>query len=178
MRFEQNLNFIGWNQRLHSSSLFRRWWRFWSNYSVIFFAAAAFGLSRQPNSYKMLILSAISFLAARGLVTTLINYGFQRQRPYQKYKLTVYTSRFFSYQTIIPNSFPSRHATAFASVAGVVLMHNPLVGIALLSVTLMTGLGRIVLGYHYPTDIIGGMVLGVLIGILVVYAGAYIPFTL
>ncbi|MDQ3018655.1 MAG: phosphatase PAP2 family protein, partial [bacterium] len=98
-------------------------------------------------------------------------------RPYQKYKFAPITSRFFSLRTVKPNSFPSRHTTAFASVSAVVLLFNPIVGLALYAVTVMTGIGRIILGYHYPTDIVGGLTLGTLIGVITVYLGAFLLFT-
>ncbi len=177
MEFESKLNYIKWQGRLKQSGLFRRWWQFWSNYAVVFFAAAAVGLSEQHNNFQIVVLSTISFLAARGLVTTLINFGYHRIRPYQKYKFNPITSRFFSLRTAKPNSFPSRHTTAFASVAAVVLLFNPIVGLALYAVTVMTGIGRIILGYHYPTDIAGGLTLGTLIGVITVYLGALFLFT-
>ncbi|MDQ3018591.1 MAG: phosphatase PAP2 family protein, partial [bacterium] len=177
MKFESRLNYVGWQGKLQESSLFRRWWQFWSNYAFIFFAAAGLGLTQQYNGYQILVLSFISFVVARGIVTTLINLGYHRVRPYQLYKFNPITSRFFSLQTAKPNSFPSRHTTAFTSVAAVVTMFNPVAGIILYGVTVMTGLGRIVLGYHYPTDILGGLTLGTLIGVLTVFIGSILLFT-
>ena len=59
------------------------------------------------------------------------------------------------------SSFPSDTATLFASFAMIVFLQNRLVGsFCLLWTILVSGFGRIFLGYHYPSDILAGMLLG------------------
>jgi len=63
-------------------------------------------------------------------------------------------------------SFPSQH-TAIVTVLGVVIFSlNKKLGILILISALFVGLSRIVLGVHYPVDVLGGWVLGGLIGFL------------
>lgn len=68
-------------------------------------------------------------------------------------------------------SFPSGHtlnATCFALALGIVLWRSPwrraakIAGsLGLVAYTLCIGASRIVLGVHYPTDVLGGFLLGV-----------------
>lgn len=57
-------------------------------------------------------------------------------------------------------SFPSQHATIFASLATAVFLYDRKVGGWLLVLTFIIGLCRIVAGIHYPFDILTGFVLG------------------
>jgi undecaprenyl-diphosphatase len=66
-------------------------------------------------------------------------------------------------------SFPSEHATTFASLSVVVIFLNKRIGYILLFITLLIGLSRVIIGVHYPSDIIGGFVLGSLIGMFFIY---------
>jgi undecaprenyl-diphosphatase len=64
-------------------------------------------------------------------------------------------------------SFPSSHALNNAAVAlffGVVLRKKRLASI-LMGAALLIGISRVYLGLHYPSDILGGLVIGSLIGL-------------
>ena len=66
------------------------------------------------------------------------------------------------------NSFPSDHATLVFALAFSLLM-SPLrrLGLALAVLGVGVGWGRIYLGAHYPGDILGGAVLGLLCALAV-----------
>lgn len=68
-------------------------------------------------------------------------------------------------------SFPSGH-TSSSFAAGVVLylMLPKKYGIPAMVLALLIGISRLYVGVHYPTDVLGGMVMGTLIAVSVVKA--------
>lgn len=65
------------------------------------------------------------------------------------------------------SSFPSDHAALFFTLATGLLFISRLIGIAAVSyVTLFIVLPRIYLGLHYPTDILGGAIIGIGIALI------------
>jgi membrane-associated phospholipid phosphatase len=58
-------------------------------------------------------------------------------------------------------SFPSDTATLYFSLAAVVLLENRLAGsLCFLWALVTVGIGRVAYGWHYPSDIVGSLVLG------------------
>lgn len=65
------------------------------------------------------------------------------------------------------SSFPSDHAMLFSALCVPIWRHSRLLGLAAMLWTLLViGLPRIYLGYHYPSDVIGGAVAGVALMLL------------
>lgn len=69
------------------------------------------------------------------------------------------------YRSTDPHSFPSGHAAraVMLAVLGAAL-GPPWLGVVLLVWAPLVGLARVVLGVHYPSDVVAGMVLGALMG--------------
>jgi undecaprenyl-diphosphatase len=56
--------------------------------------------------------------------------------------------------------FPSDHATAAFAIAVALLLRDRRLGIGALVLATVLAIGRVAIGVHYPTDVIGGAVLG------------------
>jgi undecaprenyl-diphosphatase len=64
------------------------------------------------------------------------------------------------------DSFPSGHTTASFAVAAVLARRFPSLGPFCYGVAIFVGLSRVIRGSHFPTDVFGGAVLGLLSGSL------------
>ena len=64
-------------------------------------------------------------------------------------------------------SFPSGHTLASFEAAGSILLYNKRLGIISLIVAFLIAFSRLYFGVHYPTDVLGGMILGTIIAIFV-----------
>jgi len=67
--------------------------------------------------------------------------------------------------------FPSDHATGAFAIAVALVLRNRLAGGIALVLAVLVAVARVVAGAHYPTDVLGGAVLGAAIA-LVLYAPA------
>jgi undecaprenyl-diphosphatase len=63
-------------------------------------------------------------------------------------------------------SFPSDHATASFAIGVAILLRRRSWGIVVLVLAVILSVGRVALGLHYPTDMIGGALLGSLAALL------------
>lgn len=90
-------------------------------------------------------------------------------------RLFYVSPRPFVFQNFIPlvhqdptNSFPSGHTIVYSALAGAVWVINRKAGYWYLFGAFLIGMARVFAGVHWPSDILGGLVLGV-ISALVVY---------
>jgi undecaprenyl-diphosphatase len=63
-------------------------------------------------------------------------------------------------------SFPSDHATAAFAIGTAVLLRNRRWGGVVLALATVLAAGRVVLGVHYPTDVLAGAALGAAVSLL------------
>ena len=72
------------------------------------------------------------------------------------------------YRSTDPHSFPSGHAARSMMLAVMALgLGPPWFGLLLLAWAPLVSLARVMLGVHYPSDVIAGMALGAVLGIIV-----------
>jgi undecaprenyl-diphosphatase len=121
----------------------------------VVFALALVGLwlTWKPVNQRAAFLAGISGLTALGL-GQLIGMAFPRPRPYLTHQVNLVIA------ATKDTSFPSDHATLGFAVAVLVWRYNRRAGTALLLLALILAVARIFVGAHYPTDVLGGAVLG------------------
>ena len=62
------------------------------------------------------------------------------------------------------SSFPSAHTSFFFAFSTIVFLYNKKIGSLFYFLSLIIGLSRVATGLHWPIDIFGGIVLGILVG--------------
>lgn len=65
-------------------------------------------------------------------------------------------------------SFPSEHATIFAALTFACFFIDRKLGICVGVMAVLIGLSRVICGVHYPTDVVGGFVLGYFVSFLLI----------
>lgn len=127
------------------------------------------GVWRQA-AYEVRMLAGFVFLAVGvpGLAANLLKRLFGRSRPVMFDEVGA-----FDFHRVINDwtyqSFPSGHSTTAIAFAFVVGFFAPRFFMLFLLIALMTGISRIAVGDHYPTDVLGGFVVGTLGAYLVRY---------
>jgi Membrane-associated phospholipid phosphatase len=134
---------------------------------VLFILArlAMFGPEGLPRSAARdtALLSAFVFVGvgAPGLITNLIKRLVGRGRPTE-----FETSGAFSFQNVFNDwtfqSFPSGHSATAVATAFVVGFLRPRLFPVFLVIGLLVAFSRVPVGMHYPTDVFGGVVVGML----------------
>lgn len=71
-------------------------------------------------------------------------------------------------------SFPSSHCANIFGALTVLMRMYPYTIAVLLPMGLLVALSRVYVGVHYPSDALGGIVVGVLCGLFVVYVGKFV----
>lgn len=111
--------------------------------------------------YEAAILSGFVFLSVggTGLLTNLLKRFFGRGRPVVFDEVGA-----FDFQHVINDwtyqSFPSGHSTTAMATALVIGFLLPRFFRLFFVIALFTGISRVVVGDHYPTDVLAGFVIG------------------
>jgi undecaprenyl-diphosphatase len=163
-----NEQYLAYQKRLVDQKFFRNFWVFCAIYSVLFIVILAIYFWLE-GSRQVVLLALISAVVARLIVSPLIYLFYKKSRPYQSLKFDPIQSLLFSFATKTSNSFPSDHALTMAAVCTIYYYFFPHLAWSLIVVMFLNGLGRIILGYHYVTDIIGGWIIGSLVAFGVIY---------
>lgn len=131
---------------------------------VIVFLAWLY-LSSVPKKEKLYLFSVatLSALVARFGITELIRFFYHRPRPFMAY------SQIHSLFSDNEWSFPSGHSTFFFAIATAVFLYNKKWGAGLFIGTLLVTISRVIAGVHYPSDILGGMLIGMATAYIVFY---------
>lgn len=100
-----------------------------------------------------------SAIIARFGVASLIRFFYHRPRPF----IALNAPHLFTDSAF---SFPSGHTIFLFALSAAVYTFNKRLGVFIGVSGLLVGIARVAAGVHYPTDIAGGIVLGILVGAL------------
>lgn len=133
---------------------------------ILVLSALAFFLLRRLArlvAYEVMVLSAFVFLGVGlpGLLANGLKRLVGRARPTE-----FETSGAFSFHSIFNDwmfqSFPSGHTTTAIALAFVIGFLWPRFFLVFLAIGAVVGFSRVPVGMHYPTDVFGGLIVGML----------------
>lgn len=115
---------------------------------------------------KLGILMAIGLILGliigNGIVKNLVS----RQRPFELAD-SINRNFFIKIDKPTDRSFPSGHTQASFIAATILMMAKRKFGIPALILAFLIGFSRLYLKVHFPTDVLGGMLMGIAIGLIV-----------
>ena|SRR3989344_3102501 len=141
------------NDLAEKSELWDRVFIFAGNYAIIIFSAVLllyFFMNRR--AFWFAVFSAA---LSRGILTEIIRYFYNRPRPF----VVLENVRVLIEKNGQEPSFPSGHAAFLFAIAFAVLLFNKKHGLILFIVAAFFTLARIIVGVHYPADILGGLLI-------------------
>jgi len=127
---------------------------------VVGFLILVFRQSGARKKFYLFAEGAVTVILARGIITESIKYFYNVQRPFAA----------LGFSPLIGESgasFPSGHMAWFFALVVVVWYVSRTWGIWYLALTAAMGIARIYAGIHWPLDILGGIVVGVVSGFFI-----------
>jgi len=109
---------------------------------------------------EIFLTVCLSVVISRFVVTEIIRLFCHRLRPFAAY----------GFHPLIPEnaySFPSGHAAFFFAMGAAIFCYNKKWGFGFFAAAVIMGIARVMAGVHYPSDILGGMVVGTLTAAIV-----------
>jgi len=113
----------------------------------------------------MVLVSIAAALIARFVVKNIVLFFYDRPRPYMD--LTPVHKLIHMSAAENLQSFPSGHALFFFALSAVIYSFNKKIGIFFLACSTLMSIARIFIGVHWPSDILAGAILGIIIGVII-----------
>src|SRR5579884_3504138 len=134
--------------------------------AVVVLAVIVFGWFTRRNALVLGGLAALAAAAIGLLGNVVVSALWFRKRPFVAHPHVVHLIVHHPADA----SFPSDHAAALAGITVAFLAFAWRLGVVALVWTLLVGLARVYVGEHYPGDVVGGYAIGVVAGLLVLWA--------
>jgi undecaprenyl-diphosphatase len=135
-------------------------------YILLFVGPILWWRKHRELGFDVVVLIIISDIVVGGLKLL-----FMRERPFDVLT-NVHTISWMPLASADSYSMPSGHASrAFAMAALIALGTRHRVGLSLLVLATLVGLSRIYLGLHWPSDVLAGALLGVLLALIMHWVG-------
>ena len=127
--------------------------------SLVLFGLWLYGRGSERFRNQVVTIVGATSVGVANAATALINARFFRPRPFLDNELTLL------FYEPTDSSFPSNAAAVGFALATAVFVRHRRTGAALYALAALWGLARVYAGVHYPTDVIGGAVIGIASGI-------------
>ena|SRR3989338_304947 len=141
-------------------------WNFLDGAGIFFaqyfeYALVGFTLFFLRKNFRVILSAFSAAVLARFGIVELIRLFWSRARPFIGNNVNLLIGHENT------SSFPSGHAAFYFGLATVVYFYNKKAGIAFFAASFLVSIARIFVGVHWPTDVLGGAIVGILSGWLV-----------
>ncbi len=128
---------------------------------LLIVAFLAFVLSQKDRRVRLFIFieGMLAVIISRSIITESIRFFYNHLRPFAALNVSPLVHADGA-------SFPSGHTVTFFSLATIVYYFDKRLGTWFFLFAFINGISRIVAGIHWPLDILGGIVVGVLSGVI------------
>lgn len=123
------------------------------------FAAGFYRLVRRDDGRCRGALLILAAIALSGILVNLLKFLFGRTRPGMLYDHGIAEFMGPTFDSAI-RSFPSGHAATVGAITGLVFLLAPRWRGAAIAFAIAVGLSRLLVGYHFVSDVIAGLAVG------------------
>ncbi|MHB1324651.1 MAG: undecaprenyl-diphosphatase [Thermoleophilia bacterium] len=133
-----------------------------AKYGVLLLALPLFYMwfKGDEDKKRATLLSLLSLVIAL-LINQIIGHIYLRQRPFAFHEVNLLLAK------SADPSFPSDHSAFVFAIAGIIMLKNRRIGIFSLAIAVLVGISRIFVGTHYPGDVLGGAMVGLVASVFV-----------
>lgn len=128
----------------------------------VVFCLLLFLVKNFRRNLRMVIFASAAAIFSRFIITEIIRYFFPRIRPFVENSVNLLIGH-----SATESSFPSGHAAFFFALSMVVYFYNKKAGIFFFIASFFISISRIIVGIHWPSDILAGVLVGIFSGWLV-----------
>ena len=125
---------------------------------MVVITAALWFFSRPggDRKWKLACGSGFASAALAYAVAFVIHHAWSRPRPYASHHIS------HPWSNTTDASFPSDHATVSFAIAFAILAFDTVAGVIFLVIAAIIAVGRLFIGAHYPSDVLAGLVIGLI----------------
>ena len=120
-----------------------------------------FWLQNRKRHPRLLLEFIAAAVLSRGIITELIRFFWERPRPFVEQHITPLIEH------VASASFPSGHAAFFFALGTILFFYNKTAGVVFLLGATILSSARVFAFLHWPSDIVGGAVIGIASAFLV-----------
>ncbi|MFH1424033.1 MAG: phosphatase PAP2 family protein [Candidatus Nealsonbacteria bacterium] len=133
---------------------------FFAEYLIYILGGAALLLFRK--NLRRIIWAGLAVVLAKFGIAELIRLFWLRPRPFVENNVNLLV------EVAAKPSFPSGHASVCFALSFVVYHYHKKAGIAFFAASFLISIARVFVGVHWPLDILGGAVVGILAGWIII----------
>lgn len=128
---------------------------------ILIFCFLLFLIVNVKKYWRMVVQAFLAAILARFVIVEIIRYFLPRNRPFVENSVNLLVSHSQE------SSFPSGHAAFYFALSTVIYSYNKKAGILFFLASFLIVISRVFVGIHWPSDILAGAIIGILVGWLV-----------